>query len=73
MAASRLGDLQFVQRRRTLCCFRQSDRWATGWIRDISILEQLREEAPGDLVAERALWARLAERLLDLEAPLAVQ
>lgn len=38
-----------------------------------SILEQLREEAPGDLVAERALWARLAERLLDLEAPVAAR
>jgi hypothetical protein len=60
-------------------CYRAAVTQATDLARTIwvafdlyrfSILEQLREEKPGDLGAERALWARLAERLRDLEAPL---
>ncbi len=63
-------------------CYRAAVTQATDLARTIwvafdlyrfSILEQLREEAPGDLESERALWARLAARLRDLDAPLAVR
>ncbi len=59
-------------------CYRAAVAQATDLARTIwvafdlyrySILEQLREETPGDLETERALWTRLAARLHDLDGP----
>jgi hypothetical protein len=60
-------------------CYRAAVTQATDLARGIwvafdlyrfSILEQLREEEPADLDAERALWQRLAERLHELDEPM---
>jgi hypothetical protein len=60
-------------------CYRAAVTQATDLARGIwvafdlyrfSILEQLREEKPADLEAERALWQRLAERLHELDDPM---
>ena len=60
-------------------CYRAAVTQATDLARNIwvafdlyrfSILEQLREEEPADLDAERALWQRLSERLHELDEPM---
>jgi len=60
-------------------CYRAAVSQATELARGIwvafdlyrfSILEQLREEEPADLDAERALWQRLAGRLHELDEPM---
>jgi len=60
-------------------CYRAAITQATDLARNIwvafdlyrfSILEQLREEAPDDLEAERALWQRLADRQHERDEPM---
>jgi hypothetical protein len=60
-------------------CYRAAVTQATDLARNIwvafdlyrfSILEQLREQEPGNLDEERALWRRLAERLHELDEPM---